>query len=97
MNYYRVGYIRILNGLTESYPVSKRCNRVESQTQEHGQGHSCSSNTLVLVKENCSKEDGDSCQMDNFVLRETLEIIDDDPDICAIECQEDRGLIQSVP
>ena len=89
MNNYRVSDIRILDGLTESYPVSKWCYRVESQTKEHRQGHSGSSHTLVLVKENGSKEDGDCCQMDNSVLRETLEIIDDDPHVGAIESQED--------
>ena len=77
--------------------MSKWCDRIQSQAKEHWQRHSCSSNTLVFVKENSSEENGDSCQMNNFVLRETLEIIDDDPDIGAIESKEYRGLVQSVP
>ena len=43
----------------------------------------------VLHEENSSKQDGYNCQMDSLVSWETLEIVDDDPDIGSIESNQD--------
>ena len=51
----------------------------------------------VLDEENSSKQHGHNRQVDCSLTWETLEIVDDDPDVGSVEGNQDGGMIQSLP
>jgi len=91
--------VGIKNHVAEWDPVCKRCHRVECKAKEEWQGNPSlvTRTRSTLQEQNCSKHHCDQSQVKTLVQRETLEIVNDDPDIGSIEGQEDCRLVQSLP